>query len=315
MKVSFKYVGYLEDGSIGLIEAPLENFKFKDKCLLAIDGSTDNTGVAVLREDDAGICASISFKRDSKTETPVQYKVKLKRLIESVLMTNTDIENIFYEEPFIGYSSSVANLFMLRTFIEEIIAENEPSLNYIKFTEVSNQKWKKLFFNGEKINIQEYGSKSKAEKHLAKEILCRGLPFVEELTLDETDAIAMGFVARTKLADGTEKQLQSKKRVNKFQFNSEFIGADCLDIAIQELWDLKNIPLIVKENGILMSDLSAREELESKIYSLMGSDDKLLMIKFESKKHGDIVLKYNIGALASNYKEIYALVWRKTRKY
>ena len=46
----------------------------------------------------------------------------------------------------------------------------------------------------------------------------------------------------------------------------------------------------------------------------MGDDDKLLMIRFNAKHHGNILLKYNIGYLSDFNDTIYGLVWRKTRK-
>ena len=43
-------------------------------------------------------------------------------------------------------------------------------------------------------------------------------------------------------------------------------------------------------------------------------DDKILIIKFSSKHHGNIVLEHRIGQLAAQYEYIYAIVWRVTRK-
>ena len=46
----------------------------------------------------------------------------------------------------------------------------------------------------------------------------------------------------------------------------------------------------------------------------MGSDDKLLIVKFPSDTHSDIILNYNLGAMSVQFDYIYALIWRKTRK-
>ena len=50
------------------------------------------------------------------------------------------------------------------------------------------------------------------------------------------------------------------------------------------------------------------------IYDTMSDEDKLLIIKFNTKYHGDIILKHKVGNLAAQYDNLYALVWRVTRK-
>ena len=120
--------------------------------ILSIDGSTSKTGVGILRESDGALCYSLCFEREKDDgETPVQYKVRLKRAIKSIMEKNTLITKIFYEEPFVGHITSVANLMMLRTFVEEMIFENEPQFDYVKHKEINNLRWKKLFLAPTKV--------------------------------------------------------------------------------------------------------------------------------------------------------------------
>ena len=50
------------------------------------------------------------------------------------------------------------------------------------------------------------------------------------------------------------------------------------------------------------------------ITNIFSDDDKLLIIKFSAKTHGDLVLKHKVGHLSAQYEYLYALVWRVTRK-
>ena len=71
--------------------------------------------------------------------------------------------------------------------------------------------------------------------------------------------------------------------------------------------------LKILENGIVFREL-LKERFENKIYELMGNDDKVLVLKFSSNTHGNIILQYKIGNLAADYKYIYAIIWRKYRR-
>ena len=63
-----------------------------------------------------------------------------------------------------------------------------------------------------------------------------------------------------------------------------------------------------------MTEINGTVNFEKHIYSSMGSDDKVLIIKFPSSTHGDVILKHKIGNLSYEYSYIYAVVWRKARK-
>ncbi len=293
--------------SIGLQQVPIESIVINFPCVMSIDGSTDNTGVAILREGDGALCASIGFEK--KDETPVAYKVRLKRAIQGILERNPYIKHVFYEEPFIEYAEAAARLLMLRVFIEEIKIENEPAFDYLSYAEINNQKWKRLFLYPQKCT-----GDSKLQKKMVRDKLVSGLPYLKDVTQDEIDAIAMGFVAVVKLKDGDERELESKRKARPFKYEVQFIGGDSDEIVLQEMFDTCNIPQVVLENGITIVGLSSKGSFDNKVLEAMGQDDKLVIIKFSSNKHGNIILKHKIGALAAEYDTIYAVVWRKNRK-
>lgn len=297
----------------GFTEMPIDELRLIQKCILSIDGSTDITGVGIIRESDGAVVGSIAFKREHQKENAVQYKVRFKREIQKILENNPSITRVYYEEPFIGYATSVKALFSLRTSVQEIIYENEPNLDYISVIEINNMKWKKIFLAPDKCP-----SGTDKQKAAIKEKLLKALPMLKipeyKITQDEIDAIAMGSVAITKMKDGREEELESKKKARPFTYEVQFIGADDDDVMIQEIYDIADVPEEVMQNGIALRTLKASTELDKQIYNEMRDDDKLIIWKFPSNKFSNLVLKYKIGKLAVDYDYIYMLVWRKHRK-
>lgn len=309
MKINTKIVRCNTNGEIEFKGINLEDLRVVEPCVISIDGSTDITGVAILRESDGAIVSSIAFEHEKQQESSVHYKVKLKRAFYTLLKNNPLIKEIFYEEPFIGYRSAIKNLFMLRTFVEELKFENEPELDYISFTEINNLKWKKLFLAPDKCP-----SGTELQKKHVRDKLTQSLKFLEEVTQDEIDAIAMGFVAISKLKNGIKDDLKSKEKTRPFMYEVQFIGADEDDGMFQDLYTLCEAPDKVMQAGIKLVELTGKGNWESNVYEYMGSEDKLLILKFSSKKYGNIILKNRIGHLAETYNYIYAIVWRKNRK-
>ena len=254
---------------------------------------------------------SMCATRDSSGETPVHYKIRLKRAVMDILRRNKYIQQIYYEEPVIHNITAVANLFMLRSFIEEMIIENEPEFDYLKHYEVSNMRWKKEFLAPDKIP-----SGSENQKKAVRAKMEGYLPFLNKVTQDEIDAIGLGFTACKYLMNNQSgDELQSKKKVRPFKYNVTFIGAEKDDDMLTELYDVYKGPAKLLENGISFTEIDGKTNFEKHIYNTMGSDDdKLLIIKFSSKHHGNIVLQHRIGNLAAQYSYLYALVWRVTRK-
>lgn len=280
------------------------------EAVMSIDGSTDNTGIGILRKSDGALFYSCSLSReDKKGETPVQYKVRLKREVEKILRTNPLITTIFYEEPFIGYASAVKNLMMLRTFVEEIIVEHEPDYDYIKHSEINNLRWKKEFLAPMKVP-----SGTENQKAAVRAKLINTQPYLATITQDEVDAISMGYIAIVKIHAGTADTLESKKKIHPFQYNIQFFGADDDDFMLQDFIEYYKCPESLLSNGITITEINGTMNFDKHVYKTMGTDDKVVIVKFSSKHHGDIILKHKIGNLACEYDYIYAVVWRKSRK-
>ena len=309
MKVKIRQPDRDKSGNIILVDKNIEQVKVADSCIMSIDGSTTNTGIAILRKQDGGLYFSCAFTREKDIETPVQYKVRLKRAVNQILQNNTLIDTVYYEEPFIGYASAAPNLLMLRTFIEEIVVENEPILNYLHFGEINNKHWKKLFLAPDKCPTG-----TEAEKQAVRTKLESYMPFLSTVTQDEIDAIAMGFTSAVHIKNGTEADLESKKKPKKFQYNIRFIATDDDDMMLMEFPDVYDGPQYLLENGISLTQCKGTENFDTHIYKNMGNDDKVLIIKFDSNKHCNLILQYKIGHLAATYPYIYAIVWRKSRK-
>lgn len=283
--------------------------------VVAIDGSTTCTGVSIIEANTGGLICSMALIREEKgktKETKVQFKVKLKRVLTELFKNNKSINKVFYEEPFIEFVNSAEALLMLRTSVEEIIAENEPELDYIKYMEVNNKKWKKLLLHPEKCPVG-----TELEKQAVKNKILKEMPYMSECTQDELDAYGIGFVATTRIS--SEDELKSKKKVHAFGYNIDFIGADDEDEFLTLLTDKLDsgelkIPNKVLEQGIRIKEIGGRGKFDDYIFNIMDEDDVMLGLKFKSKHHGNIILKYRIGHLSVEYDYIYAVVWRKSRK-
>lgn len=278
------------------------------EALLSIDGSTTNTGVGILRKSDGALAYSCSFERE-EGETPVQYKVRLKRAIDTILSKNPAINLVVYEEPFVGYATAAKNLFMLRTFVEELVVENEPKYDYLKHFEYNNLAWKKGFLAPEKVP-----SGTEAQKKAVRHKLETYMPYLKEVTQDEIDAISMGMVIAKVVKTDGEQALTAKKKAHPFKYNIQFLGAEDDDIVIDEVVEYFEGPKYLFENGILWTEISGTANFDKHVYNSMGEDDKVVIVKFDSNHHGDLILKHKIGNLACEYPNIYAVVWRKSRK-
>lgn len=294
-----------------LTDKTLDEIKVATPSIISIDGSTTNTGLAILREEDGALLFSCAFKREDSGdgESPVRYKVRLKQAVQKILENNQLIDRIYYEEPFIGYATAAPNLMMLRTFIEELIIENEPRFDYLKHVEINNKKWKKLFLAPDKMPTG-----TEAEKKAVRNKLEGYMPYLTCVTQDEIDAISMGFIATTHIRLHTDDELESQKKARPFQYNIRFIGANEEDDMLLEFADVYDGPAYLLENGLAITTCKGTEDFNKHVYKNMGNNDKVLIIKYDSKKHGNLTLQYKIGHLAACYPYIYAIVWRKTRK-
>lgn len=292
-----------------LAEIPVDNIKLIDNCIMSIDGSTTNTGIAIMRVKDNAVMYSISAKRDKDDETAVHYKIKLKKLIEKLLNNNLKyINSVVYEEPIIQHVTAIAGLMMLRTSVEEVLIEND--WKHIEYAEVPNMSWKRWFLQPDKIP-----NGTQAQKKAVYDRLITYLPIMSPVTQDECDAICMGtYVLNTLKTHGMDiSSVKANKKVKPFNFEVKFMGGDS-DDCLEDLFELYTGPQKLLENGLSMVELGRREKFEQCVYNTIGSEDKVGIIKFESQRHGNVVLQYKIGALAAQYEYIYAIVWRTHRK-
>lgn len=312
MKFRVKQPLMTPEGEIIVKEIPIEEIKVDKYALLAIDGSTSNSGLAIIREVDGAIMYIMCATREEKTESVVQYKVRLKRTIKDILFRNRFINQTYYEEPMVANITAVKALFTLRTFVEELIVEEEPALDYLQHYEVNNMRWKK-----ELLAPATVPQGTQKQKQAVRNKLEEALPFLKEVSQDEIDAIGLGFVAARFLKNNQDggKELQSKKKARPFKYNIQFIGADEDESAFIEFHDIYKGPHYLLENGISFTEIKSKTDFDKHVYDTMGADeDKILIIKFPSKTHGDLILKHRIGDLSVNYEFIYAIVWRVTRK-
>lgn len=300
----------LENGVPVLKEITQQDIVLNQESVIAIDGSTSNSGLAILNKSTGAMCACIAATRENK-EDPVRYKINLKRFIAGLLREHRNITYVYYEEPIIEYASAVANLMMLRSMVTELKIENEPEFDYVGNSEVNNKKWKRVFMEPTKLP-----DKSEDQKRVVRERLLMYMPMLEGITQDEVDAIAMGFAAiKMTLAGYAENELESKKKAKPFQYNIEFVGADNENTAIEDFFasDIR-VPTSVLNNGLRYVEIGPRANFDKTVYNEMSDEDKLLVIGFNSDKHCDLILKHKIGPLSATYSMLYAFVWRKARK-
>lgn len=300
------------ENNVQLQEIDASTILVNNYAILSIDGSTSNSGLAIMRESDGALMYTMSASREENIkETPVHYKIMLKRAVTEILRNNKFIKEIYYEEPVVHNMSAVKNLFMLRSFIEELVIENEPEFDYLKYYEVPNMRWKKEFLAPDKVPTGTDNQKAAVRKRLLL-----SLPMMENASQDEIDAIAMGFVACTYINNGKSgEELKSKKKTRPFKFESEFIGADSDDEMLGNLTYIYKGPEKILDNGILIAELDKKTNFNQFVYDTMGDEDRLIIIKFSSKHHGNIILEYKVGNLAEQFNYIYVLAWRKSRKY
>lgn len=287
----------------------LEAIKFSENVLMAIDGSTTCTGVAFLRTTDGAYCGSVAFTHE-KTETAVEYKVAWKRALHQIFRQTVGLLNtVVYEEPFIGYANAAKNLLMLRTSVEELIAENKNELGYLKYFEVANGRWKKLFLAPDKVP-----QGTEAQKRAVKAKIMNSLNFLGGITQDEFDAIGLGFVTAKELAGGTEDKLKSKKKIRPFQYNIEFYGYNDDDGAFEAIVQHTKAPDSLKREGFGFVTYDRYQRLDDMVCQTIGDSDTVQIIRLPSSKCGNISLQYKLGSLTSEYKYLYMVVWRKFRK-
>jgi hypothetical protein len=287
----------------------VDSIRVETRSLLSIDASTTNTGVSII-SFDGSVRYTCSLHREDG-ESAVEYKLAYKNWMKELLKRELLIENIWYEEHFVGYVEAAKVLFMLRSTIEEILIEEKLKIVY---KEISNKKWKRYLF--EMCNYGKCPTGTELEKKAIKECLVAQMPCLNEkgVTQDELDSLGVGMVA---LVYGNKTELESKKKPKKFNYEARFYGGDEEDDSdfFMIFGDGTGIvPKKIAGQGCLFHELNGREKFDNAVYRELCDEDLPLILRFNSNKYGDIVLRENLGELTEEYKYIYAVVWRKTRK-
>lgn len=302
---------YNAKGEIELQVIPKEEIVVPTYSLMGIDGATGNSGIAIVRESDAALLYLIDATRDKSVESPVRYKIMLKKEITELLRRNHYIHEVYYEQPIVGNVTAIPNLFMLRVFIEEMIIENEPEFNYLGNFEVNNTHWKKLLI-GEEAKLPQ---QSDAQKAIVREYITSRIPVLSQCTQDCIDAFGLASVAAKNKQHGLDgKDLTPKKATRPFKYNSIFAAADDDEAILTEFQDLYNGPEKLIQNGVSIVYINKREKFDKAVYEAMGDDDRILIVRFDSSSHGNLILEHNIGSLAAQYEYLYAIIWRANRK-
>lgn len=311
MIINVKKIGYTSETTLGILEISEGDIRIDEQAIMAIDGATGNSGVAILRKRDGALYNVVSLTRESGEE-PVRYKIEFKQFLNRVLRANKNIEYVYYEEPIIEYVTAVQNLMMLRSTVKELKIENEPYFNYLGYSEINNLKWKKIFISPDKLP-----QTSEAQKKAVRGRLLQYLPMLDNISQDEIDAICMGYASLRMIALGyAENELESKKKAKPFSYNVDFIGAEDIDTAIELFFSEKTkVPASVTKNGVMYVEIGGKSSFDKTIYQSMGIEDKLLVIGFSPDKYGDLILKYRLGSLSVMNSMIYAFVWRKARRH
>lgn len=296
---------------------------------IGIDGSSSNTGLGIMNKT-GGLIGTAALGR-VKGEDFIQYKLSLQTELTQLLLACKDkITNIWYEEPFVGYTNAAEVLMAIRTTVKEIIYQH-PELKHIVYKEVNNKRWKKIFLEQHNSRLPAGGSQ--AEKKAIADVL--GVKLVYDnlydtrcaVTQDEMDASGVVYAGWYGEREGVK--LESKKPVYKFGFNIAFELFDATPEEVEQnitlsLLDVAKeykIPSKVLDNGVTITILTGRKLFDNIVYETMEDNDKLLVFIYQANKYANILFKYGAGqAIASQLEDfgddqtIAAYVWRKSRK-
>lgn len=282
--------------------------------VLSFDGSTSSTGIGLLSITGVPL-ASIRMTADVEAD-PILYKVQFKRLVEWLLLSYPTLIEVCYEEPGLENANSIKALFGLRTTIPEVLIEQKEAMDHrVKFIEIPNGKWKKLFLAPDKIPPGTDLQKIAVRNKLARMYPWASDPLISE---DECDAFGQGIAFCSKSIVGEEDDMQSKKAVKPFQFVARIIGADTDDEFIGEYTDrFKKLRIPKRFDGnieLTPIELPGTGRFDKHVFNNMRGDDKVLVLKFKSTSYAPTLLEYDLDNEAVDYNYAYALVWRKTKK-
>lgn len=284
----------------------IQEIEVIDSVVMGVDCSTTCTGVTIYSVAKKEPIYTFACKR-SDNELAVRYKVYLKSFMTAlILQIKSKLSDIYYEEPFVGqYVESSMTLISMRTFIPEILIENEDKLNrVIEFHEVNNKSWKRDLLDGKVPSSTELEKKAIADK-INKLYSC-----YKELTQDEHDSLGIAMYGIHTLQGSAELKVKYNKG---YALSGQFIGADSDTVAYNELeYVLDDIPKRLKDAEIKLVNVGKKQDVEDEVYKALHQKDIIILAKFVPQEHGRMLLKYQLGEL-TNSDFIYWYVWRKAK--
>ena len=285
----------------------VDTIRVDRKSIIGFDASSSNTGFSIVGIDGA-VLYTCSLQRESN-ETPVEYKLAYKNFVRELLKRELLIEKIWYEEHFIGYAEAAKILFMLRSTIQEVLIEENMQIIY---KEMSNKKWKKYLF--QMCGHSKVPNNSEAEKKAIRECVVGQMPCLHDVIQDELDSLGVTMVA---LVYGEVAELESQKKPSSFKFETKFFGGDeddDSDFFMQYGDGTGIVPKRLIGENCIFHVLNGREKFENTIYRQLCDEDLPLILRYDAGKYGSVTLGYKLGDLVSEYKYIYAVVWRKNKR-
>lgn len=273
--------------------------------VMGIDASTTTTGINIMEIKQKETKYSLAIYKD-EDETNARYKVRFKGLLYEILSRYKSIKYVEYEEPIMRHLNAYKVLLPLSTSFEELQVEKEPELDYIDFNFIGNKRWKKQLLGDDMPS-----SGTEKEKNAVKKKVLEIDKRFGDSTQDEMDAFGISYVKC--MALNGEIYIERVKKRSAFLHDVVFVGAECLEDALLEITNNVDYPDDIKENGVGVANLGKSERLEQSIYNTMNGEDKLVIVEFLRKQHGNIVLKYSLADL-KEYDKLFAVAWRKNRK-
>jgi hypothetical protein len=265
--------------------------------VLGFDGSGSSSGICIL-----SLCGTYGFVcRASKIgcaerhheQVLAAYKLAVQKLLVDFI-ARYDIKNAAYEEPFIGFSSSVKALYLMASVLNEIVVGYDFELRVIG---VNNKRWKKNFVGSVKGN-------SETQKRAVRDKAISLVPALEALDkrfFDGTDAFGIATYLAGCVRVGRIDDMKSKGKARPFGYDVTLFGGEK---PVEELAILK------RAEEVIVMEISEKKCFNTLVFANLRRHNDALVLYFQTGVFGNIVLKYNGGALAKENAVLTAVVTR-----
>ena len=271
----------------------------KDVYVLGLDGSTSRSGVCLMSV--GGRLGFTSAVVRENSETPVEYKINLKKYLEG-LIRQYNIKHTAYEEPFIGYAGDAKALYMMATSLEELMVETGLEFSV---TSVNNKRWKKQF-----LETKLQGG-SEVQKEMVRQKTIEHIPALKVLEAngkdyDESDAFGLTYYLAKCIREDALDTMASKGKPRKFNYDIILTGGA---VTASKALELVDEP---RKDGVVVENINNKRNFDMAVYTLMQGRDSVLVLHFKSGKFGDIILKHGAGEIAAKHEVLSAIVARKS---